>query len=142
MTKVNAFRFTTPDVSPHQSVMLRKVDLRVSPKRWGTCWLPGQVPARRHAGHHAREEPGGGVHGPLPGGLGGTPDVQGQGPLGHHRWVRGFGGLGDWIGTVHGGGYDCKMGKTNTIEGSDNGVWNRVRIRMEITYFQSIWLYW
>ena len=60
------------------------------------------------------------------------------GPLmyrGRDRWVIigrwGTGGLGDWTGTVYGGGYDCKTGKTSTFEGSINGVWNRVRINME-----------
>ena len=34
------------------------------------------------------------------------------------------------IGTVHGGGYDCKKDKVRSFEGSKNGVWNKVNAHM------------
>jgi hypothetical protein len=33
------------------------------------------------------------------------------------------------IGTVNGGGFDCRTGEVNTFEGTDNGLWNKVRKR-------------
>jgi hypothetical protein len=30
------------------------------------------------------------------------------------------------IGTVHGGGFDCRTGTKGTFEGTNNGVWNKV----------------
>ena len=33
-----------------------------------------------------------------------------------------------FLGTVQGHGYDCRQGKTNTFEGSDNGLWSKVGI--------------
>ena len=36
------------------------------------------------------------------------------------------------IGTVSGTGYDCKTDRVNTVEGSDNGLWNKV----------SVWVDW
>ena len=35
------------------------------------------------------------------------------------------------IGTVQGGGYDCRRDKVNSFEGSTNGVWNKVSAHME-----------
>ena len=34
------------------------------------------------------------------------------------------------IGTVHGGGYDCRTNHVTHFEGSDNGVWNKVSAHM------------
>ena len=30
------------------------------------------------------------------------------------------------IGTVQGSGYDCRSGETTEVEGSNNGMWNKV----------------
>ena len=35
------------------------------------------------------------------------------------------------IGTVHGGGYDCRNDRVTKFEGSDNGLWNKVSAHME-----------
>ena len=35
------------------------------------------------------------------------------------------------IGTVQGGGYDCRHDTVAVFEGSDNGVWNKVSAHME-----------
>ena len=35
------------------------------------------------------------------------------------------------IGTVYGGGYDCRTDKVSKFEGSENGVWNKVSAHME-----------
>ena len=35
------------------------------------------------------------------------------------------------IGTVQGGGYDCRTGQVSTFEGSRNGVWNKVSAHMD-----------
>jgi hypothetical protein len=35
------------------------------------------------------------------------------------------------IGTVHGGGYDCKTNQVRTLEGSTNSLWNAVSFHME-----------
>ena len=35
------------------------------------------------------------------------------------------------IGTVQGGGYDCRTDKVNIFEGSENGLWNKVSAHME-----------
>ena len=35
------------------------------------------------------------------------------------------------IGTVQGGGYDCRQNKVNTFEGSTNGLWNKVSAHMD-----------
>jgi len=35
------------------------------------------------------------------------------------------------IGTVHGGGYDCRYDTVSNFEGSDNGLWNKVSAHME-----------
>jgi len=34
------------------------------------------------------------------------------------------------IGTVYGGGYDCKRDRVTLFEGSNNGVWNKVSAHM------------
>ena len=34
-------------------------------------------------------------------------------------------------GTVNGGGYDCKKDKSNSFEGSYNGIWNKVSHHVE-----------
>ena len=35
------------------------------------------------------------------------------------------------IGTVNGGGYDCRTDQVSTFEGSRNGVWNKVSAHMD-----------
>ena len=35
------------------------------------------------------------------------------------------------IGTVNGNGYDCRTDMTNTFEGSDNALWNKVSAHMD-----------
>ena len=35
------------------------------------------------------------------------------------------------IGTVQGGGYDCRKNKVYKFEGSDNGVWNKVSFHVD-----------
>ena len=42
-------------------------------------------------------------------------------------------GIEKWIliGTVNGGGYDCRTDRKAEIDGSDNGVWNKVSYHVD-----------
>ena len=42
-------------------------------------------------------------------------------------------GIEKWIliGTVNGGGYDCRTDRKTEIDGSDNGVWNKVSYHVD-----------
>ena len=35
------------------------------------------------------------------------------------------------IGTVNGGGYDCRTDEVTEIEGEDNGMWNKVSAHVD-----------
>ena len=43
--------------------------------------------------------------------------------VGVEKWIL--------IGTVNGGGYDCRTDRKIEIDGSDNGVWNKVSYHVD-----------
>merc|ERR1712108_85950 len=111
-------RFTTnDDQSPwtkEQSPLLKRVDLMVSKAKFEHTKMLGTV----------LEEPSENGRGEWQDPCSGD----GGGPLmlparGTERWVI--------IGTVYGGGYNCKTGKTSKFEGEEVGIWNKVSAHTE-----------
>jgi len=104
-------RFAKPDVSKNQSPVLRKVTLEVSPKVYRNSFFFGTLLKNNSDGEWM--DPCSGDSG---------------GPLMHQnkqtkRWTL--------IGTVKGGGYDCRWDIIHTLEGSNNGQWNKVNSHSE-----------
>jgi len=104
-------RIAKPDIDENQSPVLRKVTLEVSPKVYDHYHILGTLLKNNSDGEWM--DPCSGDSG---------------GPLMHQnkqtkRWTL--------IGTVMGGGYDCKRDTTHTLEGSNNGQWNKVSSHSE-----------
>jgi len=108
---------TNDDQSPwtkEQSPLLKRVDLMVSKADFEHTKMLGTV----------LEEPSENGRGEWQDPCSGD----GGGPLmlparGTERWVI--------IGTVYGGGYNCKTGKTSKFEGEEVGIWNKVSAHTE-----------
>jgi len=103
-------RFAKPSVSTRQSPYLRMVKLSVSPKRYNHTKMFGTVLSMKEDEY---QDPCAGDSG---------------GPL---MYLDSSSGRYVLIGTVQGGGYDCRTDAISEFEGSDNGVWNKVSAHME-----------
>jgi hypothetical protein len=117
-------RYTTPDVSNSQALKLKQVTLTVSRKRYQHRAMFGTV-LRKKQGTY-QDPCSGDSGGPLMYRESyGYSDLLPGSPDGY-RWVEGI----RWviIGTLFGGGFDCRTGRTSTFEGSNNGLWNKVGI--------------
>jgi len=103
-------RFAKPSVNVYQSPFLRMVELSVSPKRYRHTKMFGTVLTKKEDEY---QDPCSGDSG---------------GPL---MYLDSSSGRYVLIGTVQGGGYDCRHDTIAKFEGSDNGVWNKVSAHME-----------
>jgi len=103
-------RFAKPSVNTGQSPFLRMVQLGVSPKRYRHTKMFGTVLSTKEDEY---QDPCSGDSG---------------GPL---MYFDSSSGRYVLIGTVQGGGYDCRHDTVAVFEGSDNGVWNKVSAHME-----------
>jgi len=103
-------RFAKPSVSKMQSPVLRMVQLTVSPKRYRHTKIFGTKLSMKEGLY---QDPCSGDSG---------------GPLMYYDEPSGRYVL---IGTVQGGGYDCRQDSVGWFEGSDNGVWNKVSAHMQ-----------
>jgi len=97
---------TTPQVSPHQSPVLMAVNLTVDDKKYKHYNFFGTRLEKNLRGVY-KDPCRGDSGGPL---MYLSPDT--------NRYVL--------VGTVQGQGYDCKTDKYITVEGSNNGLWNKV----------------
>merc|ERR1712142_471107 len=101
--------FAPPHIREGQSDVLRKVNLQVSHKKYNHYNMFGTKIEEKHRWGSGRyTDPCAGDSG---------------GPLMYwNRWAQHY----ELIGTVNGLGYDCTSGKVRRLEGSTNGVWNKV----------------
>jgi len=99
-------RFKKHDDNPNQSQVLRKVTLTVSKKVYRHYHYFGTL---------LRKNSNGQWKDPCSGDSGGPLMIQSKKTK---RWTL--------IGTVMGQGYDCTHNVVDTLEGSNNGVWNKV----------------
>jgi len=103
--------FAPPHIKTEQSEVLRKVNLQVSNKKYNHYNMFGTKLEKKHRWGLGR----GSFKDPCAGDSGG--------PLMYwNRRAQHY----VLIGTVHGKGYDCTSGKVRKLEGSTNGVWNKV----------------
>jgi len=103
-------RTSKPSVNRNQSPYLKMVQLTVSPKVYSHAKMFGTILSKKE---HEYQDPCSGDSG---------------GPLMYMNEVSGRYVL---IGTVQGGGYNCRTDRVNTFDGSDNGVWDKVSAHME-----------